>query len=70
MDDPENDLQMAERHVREGEARVSRQLTLVRKLDAENRHSEARMARELLGTMTETLNAARRHLQIERRWIV
>lgn len=67
MDEPETDLQMAERHVEVGEARVARQLLLVRKLDAEGRHTEAHVARELLATLTDTLNAARRHLQIERR---
>ena len=69
MDDPETDPYLAEakRHVREGEERVARQIMLVRSLDAAGRHHEARTARVLLGTLTDSLDAARRHLQIEQR---
>jgi hypothetical protein len=64
-DEPEDDLAVTRRHVLEGEERVARQLVLIKKLDLAGRHEDARAARELLGTLTETLNAERRHLQIE-----
>jgi hypothetical protein len=51
--------------VLEGEERVARQLVLIKELDLAGWHEDARAARELLGTLTETLNAERRHLQIE-----
>ena len=64
-DEPEDDLAVARRQVLEGEERVARQLVLIKKLDLAGRHEDARAARELLGTLTETLNADRLHLQIE-----
>ena len=68
MDEPDEPVLVeAERHVREGEERVARQLGLVHALDATGRHEEARAARVLLGALTDTLDAARRHLQIEQR---
>lgn len=65
--DPEDDpyLDEAERHVREGEERVARQLILVNSLDAAGRHEEARAARVLLAVLTDSLNVARRHVRIE-----
>ena len=54
-DEPEDDLAMAKRHVREAEEHVARQLVLIRKLDLAGRHDEARSARELLATLTDTL---------------
>jgi hypothetical protein len=66
MDEPDDPILVeAERHVREGEERVASQLGLVNALDAKGKHEDARMARELLATMTDSLNAARRYLQLE-----
>jgi hypothetical protein len=53
------------RHVREGEVRVQRQIELLADLERDGHDEAARRARELLGTMTETLAAARRHLVTE-----
>ena len=61
-EEPETDLAVAERHVREDGERVARQLVLIRRLDLAGRHREAVMARELLGALTKTLNTARRHV--------
>jgi hypothetical protein len=58
----ETRLAQTARHVREGEARVARQLALIKKLDASGRHEEAALARNLLATLTEALDLARRHL--------
>ena len=66
MDEPYDPIIVeAERHVREGEERVARQLMLVKALDAAGRHEEASAARLLLATLTGSVDAARRHLQIE-----
>ncbi|MBV8771786.1 MAG: hypothetical protein JO166_05580 [Deltaproteobacteria bacterium] len=69
MDEPERDplLAQAVRHVREGEMRVARQRMLVKSLAAAGRHEEARIARMVLDTLTDTLDAARRHLQRKQR---
>ena len=56
----------AERRVREGEEQLSRQLVLIRKLKIAGRHDEAEAARDLLSALTDTLRAARQHLQSER----
>jgi hypothetical protein len=56
----------AERQVREGEDRLARHLVLIRKLKLSGRHDEAEAAHDLLAALTDTLRAARRHLQIER----
>ena len=65
---PNDDLAEAQRQVREGEERISRQLALIRRLDAAGRREDARAARELLGTITDTVNVARRHLTTQRRY--
>lgn len=41
--------------VAEGERRIARQAELVRRLDVSGHQQEARMARELLATITETV---------------
>ena len=60
-------LAMAERHVREGEQRVLRQMELIAELELAGRRDTARIARELLATLTKTLNTARAHLTQERK---
>jgi hypothetical protein len=57
----------ARRHVREGEARIQRQIELLAELERDGHEEAARRARELLATMTETLIAARQHLVTEQR---
>jgi hypothetical protein len=60
MDEPDDPiLVQAERHVCEGEERVASQLRLANALDAKGKHEDATMARELLATLTDSLNAAR-----------
>jgi hypothetical protein len=68
VDDPGPNplLDEAERHVREGEERVACQLMLVNSLDAARRYDEAIAAKVLLSTLTDSLNAARHHLQSSR----
>ena len=63
-------LEMAERHVREGEQRVLRQMELIAELESAGHHDTARIARELLATLTKTLNIARAHLALERKRLV
>jgi hypothetical protein len=59
-------LAEVEHRVREAEECVSYQLTLVNNLRAEGRHDEERKARAQLGMLIDRMEAARRHLQIER----
>jgi hypothetical protein len=65
MPDPER-VAEAQRQVREGEERLARQLVVIRKLKIAGHHDEAEAARDLLAVLTDTLRAARQHLQIER----
>ena len=65
MPDPER-VAEAERHVREAEERLVRQLVLIRKLKIAGRHDEAEAPRDLLPALTEPARAARQHLQIVR----
>jgi hypothetical protein len=60
-------IQMCETHIREGERRVLRQKELIAELELAGRHETARLARELLATITESLDLAKRHLAQERR---
>jgi len=60
-------LEMAERHVRDGEQRVLRQMELIAELESAGHHDTARIARELLATLTDTLNTARAHVALERK---
>ena len=56
------------RHVREGELRVLRQKELLREVEAMRLYDAAGRARELLGVLTDALNAMRVHLAIEQRF--
>ncbi|MBL6459469.1 hypothetical protein JMJ55_29595 [Belnapia sp. T6] len=66
MDPPEDALAMAERHVREGEGRVARQIAIVEQMNGDNRPEAAAAARTLLVTLETTLDLMREHLRIER----
>ena len=61
----ETPVEQARRHIREGEARIQRQIELLAELERDGHYEAARRARELLSTMTETLAVARRHLETE-----
>jgi hypothetical protein len=63
----ERNLQQAKANVREGEMLIKRQKRLVRRLEEAGHYEVARTARELLATLTETLNVSRKHLELERR---
>jgi hypothetical protein len=65
MPDPER-VAEAERHVREAEERLARQFVLIRKFKIAGRHDEAETTRGRLSALTDTLRAARQHLQIVR----
>lgn len=59
----EHPLQMTQRHVREGEARLAKQTALVAKLAQHG--LETAEAETLLATMEEWLRLAREHLAFE-----
>ena len=63
----ESNLQQAKAHVREGAILIDRQKRLVRRLEEAGHYEAARTARELLATLTETLNVSRQHLELKRR---
>jgi hypothetical protein len=65
---PEDSLAKAERHIRDGEARVARQIALVEKLDRGGHEHAADMARKLLAASQRALEIWRAdYLRIERR---
>jgi hypothetical protein len=63
----ESNLQQAKAHVRESEILMERQQHLVRRLEEAGHYEAARTARELLATLTETLNASRSILNLKGR---
>ncbi|MBL6081856.1 hypothetical protein JMJ56_28120 [Belnapia sp. T18] len=65
MNPPEDPLAMAERHVRECEQRVARQLLIIEEMDRDN-HRDATMARKLLVALETTLDLMREHLRLKR----
>ena len=69
MGRPEDALAQAERHVREGEARIARLTRLINDLDGDRQPDAAARARagELLATMQESLKLARRRLRMQRK---
>jgi hypothetical protein len=61
---PETLLQMAQRHVREGGARVVRQEEIVAALDRDTHYrSQAALAREILASLHTSLDLMKRHLR-------
>ena len=59
----EDPVSQARRHVAEAEARIERQQALVARLSDRSRYSSlAGQAREILGTLEQTLRLARDHL--------
>jgi hypothetical protein len=60
------DAARAERHVREGEARVARQIVLIEKLKRDGHPRAAEEASMLLVTLQTSLELFRDHLRIER----
>ncbi|HYG88087.1 MAG TPA: hypothetical protein VD978_17705 [Azospirillum sp.] len=62
----EDPLTQAERHVREGAARVDRQSAIYDKLVRDGHETEAAQAKAILNTLKDTLDLAREHLRIER----
>ena len=67
IDRPETVLEMARRHVREGEARLTRQIAIVAKLERDS-HTEAALATKVLETIRLSLDMWEGHLsRLERR---
>jgi hypothetical protein len=59
-------IEICEALVRDSEQRVSRQVQIITRLEADGYHDTARRAREVLASLNDTLQIARRHLDIER----
>jgi len=67
-DRPETVLEMARRHVLEGEERLARQIGIVANLGRDNHTEAATLARKVLGTIRFSLDMWKRHLtHLERR---
>jgi hypothetical protein len=62
---PEDLLTMAQRHVLEGEARVSRQEEIIATLTRDGHRAAAARGGEVLKQMRWSLDLARRHLAFE-----
>ena len=60
---PENALNMARRHVREGDERLARQAIIVGEMEAQGHDEQATLGRRLLETMRWSLSLQRRHLR-------
>ncbi len=59
-------LQLAQRHVLEGEDRIARQRTLIETMERDHHLETAATARGILATMEESLRLAKQHLEAER----
>jgi hypothetical protein len=67
IDRPETVLEMARRHVLEGEERLARQIAIVAKLER-NSHTDAALATKVLEAIRLSLDMSKRHLaDLERR---
>jgi hypothetical protein len=62
-DRPETPLEMARRHVREGEKRLARQTALVAEMDGFGHHEMAALGREILENIRSALEFQRDHLR-------
>ena len=63
IDRPETVLEMARRHVLEGEERLARQIAIVAKLERDNYTEAAALASMVLGTIRLSLDMSKRHLR-------
>ena len=61
----EDPISVAERHVRHGEARVARQLTLLAGLEGSDQAQAMAQAKDLLAVLQRNLELAREHLRTE-----
>ena len=59
----ETAVEMAQRHVREGEKRIARQEAMVAELDRDNHPEAATLGSKVLETMRSSLDLMKRHLQ-------
>lgn len=59
---PEAEIEIAQRHVREGAERVARMVQIIDEMDRHNHPKTAATGRSLLETMRVTLDMAKRHL--------
>lgn len=57
-------VEMARRHVREGERRITRQEAMVAKLDRDNHPEAATLGWTALETMRSSLGLMKHHLQV------
>jgi len=68
IDRPETVLEMARRHVFEGEERLARQIALVAKLERDNHPEAAALGSKVLEAIHLSLDMSKRHLsRLERR---
>jgi hypothetical protein len=63
IDRPETVLEMARRHVLEGEERLARQIALVAKLERDNHTEAAVLGSKVLGAIRLSLDMSKRHLR-------
>ena len=63
IDRPETTLEMARRHVREGEERLARQIAMVAKMERDNHTEAAALGSKVLEAIRLLLDMSRRHLR-------
>ncbi len=66
QDRGETMLELAQRHVLEGEDRVARQRAVIATMERDHHAETAATAREVLATLEESLRLAKQHLEAER----
>ncbi len=66
QDKGETLLQLAQRHVLEGEERVARQRVIIETMERDHHFQLVAQARRVLATMEKSLRLARQHLETER----
>ena len=66
MSEPEDDLAMAERHVREGELEVARVVDLLDRVERIGDEKLVAAIRETLAIFRRQLASSREHLRVER----
>ena len=63
MTDARQRLLVAERHVREAEARIARQREIIVEMDRDKHPQAAKVGRELLNTLLQSLDVAKQHVE-------
>lgn len=65
MNQPDASLTRSERHIRDGEERIARQIAIAEAMERDNHPYAAEQARKILATLQTSLDLAREYLRLE-----